>query len=204
LKKYLEKIPICLIYSRLVLGFVLLALSFFKSNTNNYLIVAIMIWAIVSDIFDGIIARELNVSTQRLRRLDSSVDQIFWILSLVGAFILCRDFFKVHLIKIAIILILEGLAYLISFIKFKKEVATHAILSKFWTLTIVSTLIQVILTCDSSVIFTTCFYLGVISRIEIISILLILKVWTNDVPSFYHAILLRKGREIKRNKLFNG
>jgi len=95
-------------------------------------------------------------------------------------------------------------AYLISFIKFKKEVATHAILSKFWTLTIVGTLIQVILTCDSSVIFTTCFYLGVISRIEIISILLILKVWTNDVPSFYHAILLRKGREIKRNKLFNG
>jgi CDP-diacylglycerol--glycerol-3-phosphate 3-phosphatidyltransferase len=34
--------------------------------------------------------------------------------------------------------------------------------------------------------------------------LLVLKKWTADVPSFYHAIQLRKGKEIKRNKYFNG
>jgi len=49
-----------------------------------------------------------------------------------------------------------------------------------------------------------CFYLGIISGVEIMVILLILKVWTNDVPGIYHAILLRQGKTIKRNKLFNG
>jgi len=32
----------------------------------------------------------------------------------------------------------------------------------------------------------------------------ILKDWTNDIPSLYHAVLIRKGKEIKRHKLFNG
>ena len=204
MRNFLEKIPIGLIYSRLILGFVVLFLSIYKFDLSRYFIVSIMIWAIVSDIFDGIIARKLNVSSQKLRRLDSSIDQIFWICALIGTFILCKNFFIENEIKFFTILFLEGLTYLISFLKFKKEVATHAILSKFWALTVMATLIQVVLTCNSIVLFNVCIYFGILTRIEIIAILLILKNWTNDVPSFYHAILLRQGKKIKRNKLFNG
>jgi len=163
-----------------------------------------MIWAILSDIFDGIIARRLNISTQKLRRLDSSIDQIFWICTLLGIFLICKDFFKENYSKIIIILALEACTYLISYIKFKKEVATHAISSKFWTLTILAALIQIVLTCQSTLIFNICIFLGIITRLEIIGILLIIKQWTHDVPSIYHAILLRQGKQIKRNKLFNG
>ena len=163
-----------------------------------------MIWAIISDILDGIIARKLNISTQRLRRLDSSIDQLFWICTLIGAFIICKDFFKANYVKLFIIIFIEGLTYLISYLKFRKEVATHAILSKVWALTILATLIQIVLTCNSILLFNICIYFGVITRLEIIAILLIIKDWTIDVPTFYHAILLRQGKEIKRNKLFNG
>jgi hypothetical protein len=93
---------------------------------------------------------------------------------------------------------------MISYIKFRKEVATHAILSKIWTLTIMAVLTQIVLSCESLFLFNLCFYLGMISRIEIMGILLILKNWTNDVPSVYHVVLLRQGKTIKRNKLFNG
>jgi hypothetical protein len=98
----------------------------------------------------------------------------------------------------------EALTYMISYLRFRKEVATHAILSKVWTLTILATLIQVISTCSSAWIFTTCFYIGLITRIEIIAILFTIRKWENDVPSLYHAILIRQGKPIKRNKLFNG
>jgi CDP-diacylglycerol--glycerol-3-phosphate 3-phosphatidyltransferase len=58
--------------------------------------------------------------------------------------------------------------------------------------------------CQAPVLFQWCFYVGMISRLEIIAILFLLRRWTNDVPSVYHAVLLRKGKEIKRHKLFNG
>lgn len=48
------------------------------------------------------------------------------------------------------------------------------------------------------------FVLGLLSRLEIIAILIMLKSWTNDVPSLLHAIKLRKGVPIKRNRYFNG
>jgi hypothetical protein len=34
--------------------------------------------------------------------------------------------------------------------------------------------------------------------------LFILRKWTNDVPSLFQAVLLRQGKAIKRNKMFNG
>jgi len=202
--KYLNKIPLALMYVRLAFGFIIVYISWFPINSFRMIIVTLIILGVLTDIFDGIIARKLNVSSQYLRRMDSSIDQVFWICTLIGAFIICTDFFKINYMKLLILLAVEGLTYVVSFIKFKKEVATHAILSKIWTLTIMVTLIQIILSCNSVIFFNICFYFGILTRIEIIAILFILKEWTNDVPSLYHAILLRQGKQIKRNKLFNG
>lgn len=200
----MTKIPIGLMYLRLVLGFIILLLSYSHFSSFRIIIVVLIILGLLTDIFDGIIARRLNISSQRLRRMDSSIDQVFWICTLIGSIIICTDFFVINWVKLTILLTFECLTYLVSFVKFKKEVATHAILSKIWTLTIMGALIQVVLTCQSLILFDICFYLGVLTRIEIIGILLILKEWTSDVPGLYHAVLLRQGRKIKRNKLFNG
>jgi len=99
---------------------------------------------------------------------------------------------------------LEGLTYLISFVKFKKEIATHSIGAKVWTLLLFATLIQIILQCQSIILFNICFWIGILTRLEIIAIILTLKKWANDVPTFYHSVKLRQGKEIKRHKIFNG
>ncbi|WP_374164563.1 hypothetical protein [Arcticibacter sp. MXS-1] len=46
--------------------------------------------------------------------------------------------------------------------------------------------------------------LGIVSRIENLAILLLLKSWESDIPSVVHALQRRRGKDIKRNKLFNG
>ncbi len=204
MKNLLLKLPISLIYSRLVAGIVIIILPFTMFSQVRLIMVMLMAWALISDIFDGIIARKLGISDRRLRRLDSSVDQVFWIFTLIAIYKLAPGFYHRYADELIIIIGLEGLAYLISFIRFKKEVATHAILSKIWTLTLVATLIQVVITGQSVIIFYCCWILGLISRIEIIAILLILKEWANDVPGLRQAIALRNGRTIKRHKLFNG
>lgn len=169
-------------------------------------IYAVILFAIglLTDIFDGIIARRLNISTENLRRLDSTTDQVFFILIAIATYINSSAFYKDNMLQLSILLLAELATYIVCYIKFRKEVATHAISSKIWTLILFATLIQVILTKDSSVLFQFCFYVGILTRLEIIAILLILKKWTNDVPSIFQAIMLRKGKKIKRHKLFNG
>lgn len=197
-------LPKILIYSRLIIGIVILIFSLL--HINNYEIIAVILFIIglLTDIFDGIIARYLKVSTPNLRRLDSTVDQIFFIAVAVATFIEYPDFFLNNKIELIILLGIEGLAYIICFLKFNKEVATHTISSKIWTLILFATLIQIMITSDSEILFQATFYVGIVTRLEIIAIIFLLRKWTNDVPSFYHAILLRQGKPIKRHKFLNG
>lgn len=200
----MNKIPVILIYSRLLLGVSILLLSILHIGHYNVIAIVLFTTGLLTDIFDGIIARRLKISSERLRRLDSSIDQVFFVAVAIATFFQCKTFFYNNYLKLAILLGTEGLTYVVSFIKFKKEVATHAIASKIWTLILFATLIHIMVDCNARVLFEWCFYMGMISRLEIIAILLILRKWTNDVPSVYHAILLRKGKEIKRHKLLNG
>jgi phosphatidylglycerophosphate synthase len=200
----MNRIPILLIYSRLLLGVIILLLSIL--HVEHYNVIAIVLFAtgLLTDIFDGIIARRLQISSERLRRLDSSIDQVFFVSVAIATYFQCKAFFYNNYLQLAILLGTEGLTYVVSFVKFKKEVATHAIASKIWTLILFATLIHIMVDCNAHVLFQWCFYVGMISRLEIVAILLILRTWTNDVPSVYHAILLRRGKEIKRHKLLNG
>ena len=190
-------------YSRALMGPVIIYLAFLGQGSGA-IIAVLLVVGILTDVFDGIIARRLNVSTQKLRRLDSAVDQLFWFCAIAGTYIMCPAFYKNNMLMLAILLGTELLTYVISFIKFRKEVATHAIASKVWAITIMAALMQVALSCNSTTLFYICFYVGMITRIEIMVILFALKEWSNDVPTFYHAFMLRKGNPIKRNKLFNG
>ncbi len=199
-----NKIPLILIYSRLVFGLIIVLLSVFKPLHFRALEVIFITIGLLSDIFDGIIARHLKISTEKLRRMDSSVDQIFWLCIISCAYLDSPIFFKQHYLPVTIVLVLEGFCYLLSYIKFRKEVATHAIASKLWTLSLFAFLVQLILTGNSVFLFFTCIYIGIATRLEIIAILFILNKWTNDIPTVYHAVLIRKGKPVKKHKLFNG
>lgn len=198
------KIPFALVLLRFILGPCIIILS--ALHIDHYQVVAIVLLAagLLTDICDGIIARQLHISTQKLRRLDSSVDQVFFISFAVATYLQCPDFFKSNAVKLIILFSVEGLTYLISFIKFKKEIATHTIGAKAWTLLLFATLVELIAHCESAILFNACFWVGLITRAEIIAIIFALKSWTNDVPSFYHSLQLRRGKDIRRNKMFNG
>lgn len=72
------------------------------------------------------------------------------------------------------------------------------------TLFVFPTLVQLIFRCQSVLLFNVNFWIGLLTRLEIMAIVLTLRTWTNDVPGLYQAIQLRNGKEIKMNKLFNG
>ena len=200
----MKKLPLVLICTRLLLGALLVPLSYLQINHYPTIAVIFLTAGLLSDIFDGILARKYNVSTPSLRRMDSSADQAFFVLVAVATFLQCPHFFYDHSLKLIVLISVEALTYAVCFLKFRKEIATHSIASKIWTLILFATLVQIMTSCDSGVLFQLCFYVGILTRLEIIAIVLVLRDWTTDVPSFYHAIRLRQGKPVKRHKLFNG
>ena len=199
----MKHIPFILIFSRIVIAFVILGITFIDFSLKEVTIAALVIIGLLTDVFDGIIARKLNVSSEKLRIWDSNVDQFFWLSVIASAFYLNFSTVKPLAIPIGILLAMEGATYLISYIKFKKTIATHSILAKIWTLSLLTFLVELILYSTTNT-FYICFWLGVISRGEIIGIILTLKKWATDVPSLRSARKLNRGEKIKRNKLFNG
>ena len=199
----MKRLPLLLIAFRFLLAPVMLYLGYFYKSTYSQLIVAILIAGLLSDIFDGIIARKQNTSTPTLRRLDSQTDMIFWLSAGFTSWFIWPDVIRANQQVVYILLGMEALCYLVSFLRFGKETCSHAYLSKFWGLTLLAAFIDLILNGQAGFLFYFCLMAGIISHLDRILITLILPKWQHDVPSAYHAWLIRKGKSFRRFLLFN-
>jgi len=197
-------IPQLLILFRLLLAPILLGLAIFLGETAKPTILVLMYLGLLSDILDGIIARKQNISSASLRRMDSQADMVFWLSIGLATWILFPQLISSNSFSISVILAMEASCYLISFLKFKKETCTHAFLSKMWGLSLLAAFSSLIGFNHAGFPFHLAIVLGLISHLDRILITLILPKWTHDVPSAYHAYLIRKGIWFKRNPLLNG
>ncbi len=201
-KSILYSIPHALLYSRLVVAVLIVFLSVTK--TSSVIVATLSVYAILSDVFDGIIARKLNISTPQMRQLDTKIDTIFWFSCL---FYICFNhglFLKTHTTKITILVFSEVLIIILGYIKFNTRVSFHTIISKFWAILLLWFFIQLVLFNSSKYSFEIVFWYGLITQFEIALIIFLLKHNQTDVPNLLQSIKLRKGLSIKRNSMFNG
>lgn len=196
-------VPHVLILFRFLLAPTILALAYYNGERTSILIVILMYLGLISDILDGIIARKSNISTAALRRLDSQTDMIFWLSIGFSAWFMHPEVINQNTIAIWIILGMEVSVYLISIVKFKRETCTHAYLSKFWGICLLVAFTFLIGFNHAGFPFKLAIVVGLISHLDRILITLILPHWSFDVPSAYHAYLIRKGKTFKKYKLFN-
>jgi len=199
----MKNIPFLLIYSRILIGIVIGLIAYYEVRHYAIVIVILMSLGLMTDIFDGIIARKLNVASERLRVWDSNVDLFFWLIVIGSIFYLNIEFVKNNIIWIGVIILLEFICYIFSYIKFKKTIATHSILAKVWALSLLVFLIDLTLSSSSEIPFIICIALGILSRLEIILIIIKLKEWTTDVPSVLAVSKINAGIPIKKNKLLH-
>ena len=197
-------IPKALILFRLILAPVILALAYFIGDDSKITIVVLMYLGLISDILDGIVARKQGVSSASLRRMDSQTGMVFWLSIGFATWILYPQLIANHYVSIYVILAMEVACYVISLVKFKKETCTHAFLSKLWGITLLIAFTSLIGFNHAGIPFTLAIVMGLISHIDRILITIILPKWTHDIPSAYHAYLIKKGIDFKRNDLLNG
>ena len=199
----MKTIPYLLILLRFLSAIAILYLGYFVGEISRILIVILMYFGLLTDIFDGIIARKVGVSSEKLRRLDSQTDLVFWLSIGFATYWLNPEIIKDHLKSISLIFGMEALCYIISFWKFGKETCTHAWLSKLWGLSLLIAFTFLIGFSTANWAFYLCLILGLVSHIDVILIILILPKWQFDVPSSYHAWKIRQGKSIKKSVLLN-
>lgn len=200
--KILNSMPYTLLYSRLIVSILIIIFSFIK--IEPVAIISLSIYAIISDVLDGIIARYLKISTQEMRQMDTKIDTVFWFSCLFYISINYPYFLKHHLLQIGILVFSELFVIAFGFLKFHERISYHTIFSKSWALLLLWFFVDLILNKSAHYSFIISFWYGIFVQIEILLIALILKKSQTDVPSVFHAIKLKKGLSIARNKLFNG
>lgn len=198
-----KNLPFVLVWSRAALAMLVLCISIPRSSWAPNLIAWSIPLAVISDIFDGILARRWGVSSEKLRRLDSQIDLFYW-LSLLVAFMLCVPGANaIFWPWIGIAVLTEITLYLTSFLRFGKEPCTHAYVSKAWCIVLASCLFYSFIN-ENTATMRFALIFGYVAQLDVLLILCVLPSWQKDIPSCYHAWQIRKGRAIRRYPLFNG
>jgi len=135
---------------------------------------------VLSDLFDGIIARRLNIDTERLRKMDSNADIVFSIGVVFAIFIVERTFLS-YLSEVLFLLSLELLTYFGYWIKFKKQLSNHSYLTKLFGLIILINFCMIIGWSNFSFLIV----FGILSYLDGFAILFKLKDWSVDNKSVF-------------------
>ena len=199
-----KNIPIALIITRLILGPIMIFLTYKFRNTIRLELAVLLILGLLSDIFDGIIARKIGSATEKLRRMDSQTDLVFWLCAGYCCYLLNPEIITKNRLSIALVFVMEALTYAYSIAKFGKETCTHALLSKLWGISLCVTFVSILGFGYGEIPFMLSIIIGFLAHIDVLLIIYFLPKWTHDVPSCYHAYCIRKGKTITRNPLFNG
>lgn len=186
----LTGIPLLLTASRALLAPVLVVLALYEPSRPAF--AACLIAAFVSDVFDGIIARRLHVATPLLRRLDSIADSVFYAAALFAAWHLYPDQVRRFGPALVVLVALEVARYAFDLAKFRREAAYHMWSSKLWGIFLFVGFFSLLALGRGGIPVALAIVTGIVADIEGFAISILLRNWKSDVPTFVHALRLRR------------
>ena len=194
-------IPWALVALRLLLCPVILA-GARAGWSGSWLALAVAI-GVVSDIFDGIIARRLGVATPALRRADSTVDLLFW-LSVLGAAQFSAGFVSHHRLAIGLLLASEAACQIVSRKRFQKPPATHTYAAKAWGLVLSVGFILALLGHENTTVSVVMLVSGMLVNAEVVAIMALSPHQPVDVASVWPLLHRRwtSPRRSNRSAMF--
>jgi phosphatidylglycerophosphate synthase len=163
---------------------------FFICDESRWL-AGVLTLGLLTDIFDGVIARRLGVATDRLRRYDSFADTVFYLAVLVGAWRLFPDVILAHAVGIGLVAAMEAGRFVFDYLKFRREASYHFYSAKLWGLSLFIGFFLLFAFSNSGGLWLAIAF-GLIPQVEGFAASLITPVWVRDVPSVFHVWALRR------------
>lgn len=188
-------VPVLLTAFRALLAPIVLLLSVFAPSPGAFAVC--LLAAFLSDVFDGIIARRLNVATSAIRRLDSGADTLFYAACVFAAWRLYPAAIIDRAVPLGILVALEVFRYALDFVKFRREASYHMWSSKLWGIGLFVGFFSLLVFGSQGALVSFAVFAGIAADVEGLVISVILPRWQSDVPSFIHAIRERRSAGIE-------
>ena len=168
-------------------AFVAIALT----RRGGILAATLLVVGFLSDVFDGVVARRFDVATATLRRLDSSVDTVFYLCVAYAAWRIAPAPLRAVRWGVTAVLATMALNYLVEWLRFRREASYHARSARLFGLVLFAALAWLLAT-GSGALLPAAIVCGLVSHFENLAITLILPRWHHDVPSAAHAWRIRR------------
>jgi phosphatidylglycerophosphate synthase len=187
-------VPWLLIAARAAATLVL-AVAWAARSLSDGLVLWLFVVAFVSDYFDGVVARALNVVTWRLRQADSVVDTVFYLVLAAATWTLHPDVLRTHAVALAVCLGTLAAWYLLDLIRWRAAAGFHSWSAKLFAGTLgLWAIVQYGFGRGGWCLVLAC-VVGTVSHLEGMAISLTLRRHVADVPTLLHALRLDQARE---------
>ena len=146
-----------------------------------------LLFSYSTDAIDGFLARRLKLSSDRGARLDSLGDQITVLVGLLGIAVFEFEFVEENIVWILLVLLMNVIQQIISYIKFGKTTAFHTILAKITAIVEAVFVIWLLFFGPIYWLFYALIILALLESFEETSLLFIYKQWVSEVKGIYWA-----------------
>jgi len=171
-----------------------------SSGWSGPALASMVVAGLLSDIFDGVLARRWKTDTNALRLTDSMADIVFYLGAAYTFALECPDLWDVYRPVVGAMVALELLRFTVDMIRFRRPSSYHAFLSKLAGLLIALGVIASLLADDgpdivlaiAGALLTVGLGVGILSQIEGLLMTFILPRWRRDVRSLAAAWRLRR------------
>ncbi len=182
----LNRIPISLVILRFLLG-PLLLWNAWDGRTDAWFMAGFLtgFW---SDVLDGVIARQLQISTAQLRQADSGADVCFYGCVFVSAWLTHADQIAAFRIPLLTVVAAQVVLYGLNWWKFGKGPSYHTYTAKAWGIALCLAVIDLFAFDHTGLALWIAIAAALLNSIEEIVMTLILPEWRYDVPSLWHVL----------------
>ena len=186
----LRHLPWLLIGYRALAGVAMAALLC-AGALRDWMVLALMVSAVLSDYYDGRIARALGVATPALRSADSTADTLFHLALAWATWVLHGDVVRAHAGVLAAALGSLAAWYALDLLRWRRPAGFHAWSAKLLGLCLLVWVVLLYGRGDAGWWTTATLALATASHIEGMAISLLLRRHVSDVPTVVHALRLR-------------
>ena len=185
-----EQIPWAMASLRAALGPVMITGA--ACNWSGTALAGIVLSALLSDIYDGVLARRWKCDTPAVRLFDSMADTFFYGCTLLALWMGRHELMLANAAVLVGLLVAEVLQFAVAFAKFGKPASYHSYLAKGWGVTLaVAVMLAFANGRDAGLIGLT-LWMGIASNLEGLAMSAILPVWRRDVRTVHAAWALRQ------------
>jgi phosphatidylglycerophosphate synthase len=162
---------------------------------------AIVVLALLSDIYDGILARLWGHETAQLRVSDSVADTIFYLGVLAALWLREPQVLRGNWQLLVGLLGLEAFRYVFDLWKFRRLASYHSYMAKAWGLLIAVAVVAVLSFGGLRLLISVALIFGIVVNLEGLAMSVMLPRWKNDVKTLWRAWDLRKAMLAEQTEL---